>query len=266
MVFRHGLLLALLLPPSLAQAGAVRYAGEAVDARGVPLYLEEHFLEPAADGGETRLVLYSCPGGAPFARKRLRRDGTSFVPSFELEDRRAGYREGIAADGAGVRVFAGADDSDDRSPVRLLPRPDWVADAGFDAFIRARRAELEQERTVRFEFLLPSEGRTRTLTVRKVGEGLVLGRAASLYRLELGAWYAFLAPHIDGWYDQDSGVLLRYQGISNIRAGDGSSLQVRIDFPPGRRSADVDRDARARAERAELVDRCPAPVDANPVG
>ena len=266
MVARHGLAFVLLLAPSLATAAAVRYVGEAVDADGVPLYVEEHFLQPSADGGETRLVLYRCPGGEPFARKRLVRAGGSFVPTFELEDRRAGHREGIRADAAGVRVFAGTGAGDDAPLALLVPQPDWVADAGFDAFIQDRRAELEQGRTVRFEFLLPSEGRTRTLTVRKVREGRVLGRAASLYRLELGAWYAFLAPHIDGWYDRDSGLLLRYQGISNIRAADGGSLQARIDFPPARRSAGLDREALAQAERAELVDRCPSPAVAPPAG
>jgi hypothetical protein len=148
----------------------------------------------------------------------------------------------------------------------VVARADWVADAGFDAFIQDRRAELEQGRTVRFEFLLPAEGRTRTLTVRKVREGRVLGRAASLYRLELGAWYGFLAPHIDGWYDRDTGLLLRYQGISNIRAADGRSLQARIDFPPGLRRQVADPAALAQADSVALVDRCPAPAAANPAG
>jgi hypothetical protein len=261
---RYVVLLGLLLSPSLAGASAVRYVGEAVDADGVPLYLEEHFLQPDGDGGETRLVLYRCPGGEPFARMRLRRAGDSFVPAFELVDRRAGYREGVAADGAGLRVFAGPDGSDVAAEV--VARADWVADAGFDAFIQDRRAELEQGRTVRFEFLLPAEGRTRTLTVRKVREGRVLGRAASLYRLELGAWYGFLAPHIDGWYDRDTGLLLRYQGISNIRAADGRSLQARIDFPPGLRRQVADPAALAQADSVALVDRCPAPAAANPAG
>jgi hypothetical protein len=256
---RPALLVALLLLAPPAPASIVRYLGQAVDAGGVPVYVEEHFLQPSADGGESRLVLYRCPGGEPFARKRLRRDGGRFVPAFELEDLRAGYREGVAVDADGVRVFAGAAGDDDRPAAALAAQPDWVADAGFDAFIQARRAQLEQGRTVRFQFLVPAEGRTRTLTVRKVREGRVLDRPASLYRLELGAWYGFLAPHIDGWYDRDSGGLLRYQGISNIRGADGRSLQVRIDFPPGQRSESVDPQALARAASTALVDRCPAP-------
>lgn len=260
MVARPSLLLALLLLPPQALASALRYLGEAVDAAGVAVYVEEHFLQPAADGGERRLVLYRCPGGEPFARKRLRRDGDRFVPEFELEDLRSGYREGVAMDADGVRVFARSGADDERSAVGLVPEPHWVADAGFDAFIQARRSALEDGRTVRFEFLVPAEGRTRTLTVRKVREGRVLDRPASLYRLELGAWYGFLAPHIDGWYDRGSGRLLRYEGISNIRGADGRSMQVRIDFPPGERSEGIDPEALARAERTALVDRCPAPM------
>lgn len=259
MFVRRALLSALVLIPHPAAAGAVRYIGHALDAQGRPLYQEEHFLEPTAGGGEQRLVIYRCPDGQPFARKHLRRAAGTFLPTFDLEDRRSDYREGVAAAGNGVRVFAGTSAAEPDSGVELEPQSTWVADAGFDAFIQARRAELEQGRTLRFEFLVPAEGRTRPLTVRKVREGQMLGRPASLYRLELGAWYGFLAPHIDGWYDRDSGRLLRYQGISNIRDAGGRSLEARIDFPPDQRSAGIDATLLAAAGNDPLVAQCTAP-------
>lgn len=252
------LLAAAALACGPAQAGPVlRYLGIASDPTGRTVYQEEHLLRSDDEGGEERVVLYRCPGGEPFARKRLTRPGSSFLPRFELADRRAGWREGIAAVAAGLVAFAGPIDA--AAPRRPLPppAPDWVADAGFDAFIMARRDELEAGRVLRFEFLLPTEARPRTLRVRKLGEGEALGRPASRYRLELGAWYRLLAPHIDGWYDRGSGRLLRYEGLSNLRSPSGDNFWVRIDFPPSQRQAGIAAEQLDQALRKPLVGHCP---------
>lgn len=255
---RAALLLALLLAAAPAHAASVlRYVGIATDAGGRTVHLEEHLLQAGADGGEERVVLYRCPDGAPFARKRLSRPAGSFLARFELVDRRAGWREGIAGDGERLLAFAGRLD-EPAAPLALpAAAPGVVADAGFDAFIRARRDELEAGLPLRFDFLLPGEGGPRALKVRKRGEGEALGRPASLYRLGLGAWYGFLAPHIDGWYDRGSGHLLRYEGLSNLRSPSGDNVWVRIDFPPSQRQAGVAADELDQALDLPLVRHCP---------
>lgn len=254
---RPGLLLILMLTTGPADAtGVLRYLGVATDAGGRTAHLEEHLLQPTADGGEQRVVLYRCPDGVPFARKRLIRPADSFLPRFTLEDRRGGWREGIDAGAEGLLVFAGRLDQP-AAPRRLPPpAPDLVADAGFDAFIMARRDALEAGQALRFDFLLPGEDRPRALKVRKLGEGETLGRPASLYRLELGAWYRFLAPHVDGWYDRQTGRLLRYEGPSNLRLPGGGNPKLRIDFPPAQRQAGAAATVLAEALVVPLADSC----------
>lgn len=253
---RAGLLLALLLAAAPGHAAVLRYLGIASDAGGRTVHLEEHLLKAGADGGEERVVLYRCPDGAPFARKRLSRPAGSFLARFELVDRRAGWREGIADDGDRLLAFAGRLDAP--AAPRALPAlsPALVADAGFDALIMARRDELEAGLPLRFDFLLPGEGAPLALKVRKRGEGEALGRPASLYRLGLGAWYGFLAPHIDGWYDRGSGYLLRYEGPGNLRSPSGAIAWVRIDFPPAQREHGLAPERLDQALRQPLVGQC----------
>lgn len=43
---------------------------------------------------ERRIVVYSCAGGAAFARKTVETGRTPQAPDFELFDARLAYREG----------------------------------------------------------------------------------------------------------------------------------------------------------------------------
>ena len=67
------------------------------------LYREEHLVQPGAS--PERWVVYRCPDGKPFARKRVAAGGAR--PDFALEDARDGYREGVRGAGDARQVYVG---------------------------------------------------------------------------------------------------------------------------------------------------------------
>jgi hypothetical protein len=224
--------LVLLMLPAVAGAQSLQYDGTAYDLdEAQVLYRESHFLSRDADGRGERVVLYRCPDGSPFARKRVVYAGAAEAPSFELVDARLGYREGVRATGAQREVFV--QESPD-APEEAGPLPDaagLVADAGFDEFVQRHWDDLQAGKTVRFPFLVPSRLDFYNFKVSKKGDAEIDGTSASVIRLALGSWWAFLLPHIDVAYSNDRRELLQFVGISNVRDDDGDNYKARIEFP-----------------------------------
>lgn len=232
-----------------------RYEGTAFDTRGRELYRESHYLS-GAEGARNRLVLYLCPDGKAFARKRVDENGRPEAPLFELEDARTSYREGVrlAADGkAQVFVQSGASALERQSSMALGEHT--VIDAGVDAFIRANWDVIRPGNRAELDFLVPSRLDTVAFVVSDRGDQAIGSAPVRRFRLELGAWYGFALPSIDIAYDARTRALREYSGVANIRDSAGSNLTVRIAFPstPPQPST---LDLLARAERAPLDGRC----------
>lgn len=228
-----------LFAASSAVADVLRYEGSARDPdSGDLLYREIHYIEHTPSAApQQRLVLYRCADNdAIFARKRVRYGSVAERPEFELEDARAGYREGVRAGTppALIAFVQRRDDTAERTE-SLQPGAGFVADAGFDEFVKQHWDALHDDQDVRLDFLVPADLDTLPLKIRRHRQETIDGRVGSVIRLSLGSWWGFIAPHIDATYDQETRVLMRYQGISNLRAENGRNLEVRIDFPTGLR-------------------------------
>jgi hypothetical protein len=212
------------------------------------LYREAHWLY-SEDGIEHRLVLYSCPDGEPFVRKRVNAAPGAATPDVDLFDARVGYREGVRTLDGRREVFAQADA---RSPERRAslpspPPPNAVIDAGFDAFVREHWDALSGSGVSPVPFLVPSELRYLDFSARMLRDEAAAGGELRWFRLQLASWYGFALPHIDVAYDKQAHELREYSGVSNIRDGGGRNVSVTIRFPPGERRNDV---APADVERA----------------
>lgn len=234
---RAGLCLLLAAPLAVLAATppAVHLEGQAYGADGTLLYRESHWLFEAPDG-RTRLVLYRCPDGQPFARKWVRDHGQSTSPDFELDDARRGYREGVRRTRDGRReVFVQADADHRERSAPLEDHPPPVVDAGFDAFLH-RHGDLATGASLVVPFLLPSRLGALNFKVQRLDDGVIDGQSVRRYRLSLASWIGFALPHLDLAYDAHSHDLLRFEGIANIRDIDGTNLKVRIVFPPQERS------------------------------
>lgn len=76
---------------------------------GELLYVESHAIADAGGARETRVVLYHCsPDSPPFARKLLEYRSARTAPTFEFDDARSGFAEGMTRDSRGLTVFARA--------------------------------------------------------------------------------------------------------------------------------------------------------------
>jgi hypothetical protein len=224
-----------------AAAADISYEGEARDpANGQLLYQEQHLLRGDDAGPDERLVLYRCASGALFARKRVVYGAQRAAPEFLLEDGRFGYREGVRRERGALLAFARGDaDSAERS-AEIAHSAQLVIDAGFDEFVRAQWDDLMRGRTIGVDFVVPSRLDALRFKLRRVDATEIEGEAASVFRLSLGGLIGWFAPDIDVSYRDRDRRLMRFEGLTTIRADRDDNLVARIEFPIARSRSGVD--------------------------
>lgn len=233
---------ALALPATAME----RYVGTAY-ARGgdAVLYREVHLGDASR-----QLIVFQCPDGKAFARKRLQAGTMPTQPDFDFTDARNGYEEGVRGDGA-RRVAYVHRIGGQRSEQPLTVPPDAVIDAGFDAFLRAHWDQVVG-RGASAPFLMTGKGKFFPVKV------VASGRDGPERRIELklDAWYGFAAPTIGVSYTEATRHLRRYEGPGTIRDERGKPVDVRIEFLPTDRT-DVPDTAWDQALALPLDGRCP---------
>lgn len=217
--------LLLLTPLALAVTSGVRaaehYEGLAYDKQnGRLLYRESHWLLP----GE-RVVLYRCPNGEPFARKRVL--GNGVAPDFELVDGRDGYREGVRTRAGAREVYSRASSRAIEQRKSLPAQANQVIDAGFDAYVRQQWDATTQSRKRKIAFLIPSRLQSMDFTLNAMPPSAGYQR----FGLALDAWYGGIVPSMTVTYSARDRRLVRFEGIGNIRTQAGKYPAVRIEFP-----------------------------------
>lgn len=245
-----GLLACAGAPVRADASGPLRIEEAEVTASdgGALLYREAHYVEPAPRAG--RLVVYRCPDGRPFARKRVQGGGAA--PDFLMEDGRDGYREGVRSNGRAREAFVTSRGRTRTSP--LVVSEGAVIDAGFDAAVRNRWEALAGGRAVRLQFLVPSRQRFFPVEVRRAGPVQWQGVRAERLRMRLDTWFGFAVPEVELVYARDGGRLLEFRGTGNVRDARGEHPQVRIAFAKPARSAPASE--LASAQRLPLDGRC----------
>lgn len=247
------LLLVLCPLPGLAQS-IQRQEGRAYAAGGSTLlYRESHWLQGPPEA-QSRLVLYRCADGRPFARKWMTPQGSPQTPDFSLEDGRDGYQEGVRGKGSARTVYTRA--SADATPVNrtLEVPPDAVVDAGFDAAVRRHWQSLREGKPVAFQFLLPSRQRLVPLKLQRTAAVTWQGQPAQQLQMKLDAWFGFAVPAVTLVYASADQRLLQFNGTGNVRDSNGRYPQVRVEFPSGPVTASAAEFATARVQ--PLVKTC----------
>ena len=223
------------------------YRGTAVDRHTLNfLYEERHWLL-YRDGRLTeRVVLYTCPDGSAFARKTVGYVDP-LAPDFMLQDASNGLEEGIRSRAAVRSVFFRKDAAATEKTASLPQVPELVADAGFDEFIQANWPQLLRGGALPLHFLVPSRLDDVNFEVRHVRTETVTGQPAEVFRLKLAGALGFVVRSIDVTYGSADHVLLRYDGVSDLRDRTGANYTPLINFPPADRSqGDAQRMAAAR--------------------
>lgn len=243
----------------LGLAGAVGRADAALSAEeGLArhpdndrlLYREAHLIRRDGERPVERLVLYRCPNGVAFARKRVDYRDSALAPAFEMVDIR-GYREGLRREGGRVLLWTGTAPAKPLKPARATPP--LVADAGFDEFLRQRWAPLAAGQAQPLAFAVPAYGRSLALKVRSGGVHAQGSERLKRFELRLDGLLGAVAPSIRVEYDADDRRLRRFLGPTNIRDARGKQIEADIRFPRPPQAAD---DARWQAALAEPLARC----------
>jgi len=225
------LMSAFAVPVSAADQTVQRQEGRAyATADGRLLYRETHWLQ-GPTSAQSRLVLYRCSDGRPFARKWMTPQGNPQTPDFMLDDGRDGYQEGVrGSSGArqvSVRVSAQAPTF---SRAIAIP-PGAVVDAGFDAAVRRHWDALQAGQSVAFQFLLPSRQRLVPLKLQRTGAVTWQGQPAEQLQMKLDAWFGFAVPAVTLIYATADQRLLQFTGTGNVRDDKGRYPDVRVEFP-----------------------------------
>lgn len=234
------------VPPAAALAaapdGVLHYSGTAQDLEsGRLIYGEQHYVRYHSGRTAERVVLYACANGAPFARKVLRYAGAdTWAPDFELLDARQGQHSGLRSTTAGREVFYREKTAARESRGAAPGGSGWVADAGFDEFVRANWTALMRGSSLPLQFLIPSRQDLHRFQVKRLRAEVVGGVPAQVIRLRLSGWLGLILPHIDAWYSDAGHVLLRYEGLSNLMDAGGDHYKVRIGFPLDKRETGND--------------------------
>lgn len=226
--------------PALALEG-VAYQGEArAPDDGRLLYEEHHYLRTENGQPSERIVLYRCPSGEAFARKTVAYGEPPYAPQFRMDDARFAYSEGFERGRIAGEAFVqrGADDPLQKEAVTL--GESLVVDAGFDEFVRQHWAELQAGESVALRFLVPSRLAAYGFKLQKQGSETLYGEPASVFRLALTGLFGWFADAIDVSYRDSDRRLMRFVGLSNIRATPEENLIADIGFPPQRQQAALD--------------------------
>jgi hypothetical protein len=202
------------------------------------LYREAHLIRREGERPVERLVLYRCPSGAAFARKRVDYRDSALAPAFELVDAR-GYREGLRREGGRVVLWTGSQPGKPLKP--SASATPLVADAGFDEFLRVHWASLAAGRPQPLAFAVPAYGRSLALKVRSSGIHARDGDRMKRFELRLDGLLGKVAPAIRVEYDIRDKRLRRFNGPTNIRDNRGDQIKAEIDFPQPPRTVDAQR-------------------------
>ena len=225
--------LALALP---AQARVLALDGDAHAPDGKRLlYREAHLIRQEGERPLERLVLYRCPDGTAFARKRVDYRDSTLAPAFELIDAR-GHREGLRRERGKTLVWSG----DDAPRAVAAGAAPLVADAGFDEFLRLRWPELTAGRAQALTFAIPAYGRGLSFKVRSAGLQREGGDRLQRFELRLDGLLGRIAGAIRVDYDIEDRRLRRFVGPTNLRDGRGEQIEADITFPRPPRPAAPD--------------------------
>lgn len=200
-----------------------RFQGVARGSDGSVAYVETHEVRISGGRVTSAETRYDRPDGRTIARLTSAYAPGSFAPDYEFRDLRTGAREAVRRDANGVLLQDG-----DRA--RVLPLPGdvpLVAGQGLDRFARAHLDRLARGEVLEVSLALP--GRLDAFGFQLKGERLDSGLVR--VRFEPTSFFLrLLAPSLEGEYDPATRRLVRYVGVSNVAAEDGSPQKVEIAY------------------------------------
>jgi hypothetical protein len=214
-----------------AQSSYLQTVGNAYElGSGKLLYSETHQIRREANKIAERVVVYRCANGTPFARKQLSYDNGVLVPTFETNDARTGYREGLRKVASTHEVFFQRDSKRKEEKEKLDKSANLVADAGFDEFVVQNWDRLLKKESVALDFVVPSQLDFLRFKVKWTGTAQFEGENVQMFKLAPSGVLGWITSGLDVGYADKDRSLRNFSGITNLRDNDGDNYEAKITF------------------------------------
>lgn len=207
----------------------VVYQGIATDLKSDKLYyVEEHKELLSQHQLVETIIQYKDAAGEIIAKKVIDYSENKITPSFEQQDYRDGYVEGITYQGDKL-VFKYRKSSSDKLKTKTISKPaDLVVDGGFNYYIKAHWDELLVGQSMVFNFAVPSQLDYFSFRLYKESNQ----SDAVVFRMEPDNFILRnLVDPIRVTYKKSTKRILKYEGLSNINDRGGKSYLVKIMYP-----------------------------------
>jgi hypothetical protein len=197
------------------------------------LYSESHQETYSGDTLLSSTVSYRSADGETFATKHADFSANPFLPDFELEDSRQGYREGAKKEADELILFTRDTAQDEVKERHIKPPAPAVTDVGFNLFIKAHFDQLLSGESLEFNFAIPLKRDYYKFRARKIQDIQYERRAAVIIKIEItSSLLGLFADPIVLIYDTETRHLVEYQGLSNLPNAAGTeNYLTKIIYP-----------------------------------
>ncbi len=195
------------------------------------VYSESHHEEYADDLILKSHVIYKDSSEIIIAKKTVDFNNNRYIPEFSLKNSETGHKEITRFIQSKYEVIFSRMHAEPEKTARLNIPEDGISDAGFDNFIIKHWDELIAGEIFRREFLIPSMMdfiKFRIYQDKVVNEN---GQSLRVINIEPDS---FLIRAFAGttklFYDGETPKLRKFDGVSNMRDGNGDNFKVKIRY------------------------------------
>ncbi len=216
---------ALVFPLALMAKGdaandsnKLEFIGRAFDpATGAILYTERHNIQLSTQGQYLSAeVSYQDAQDKVFAHKRMQYANNITLPDTYFYEVDTPFAFQVTAESKGALALSYNDEQEQFKQVVSVPKSGFsVVDAGFDRLVQQQWADLLAGKTVRFNFLAVTRADFYEFRLSKSERS-----DANTLVLKLepnNAVFRWLLDPAYLMYEQKSGRLMRFEGLTNIR-------------------------------------------------
>ena len=217
-------------------ANTLHYTGYAYEDELGSLVYTEHYKEIYSNGQQLvrSKVKYYSQSGDILANKQLNYAEHPYAPEFQFHNLKTGYKESLTwiQPGQALLAFTNSDGKTRQKKLELDPNSAnvYVADAGFDHFLRSHLSQIKTGTTLKFRFLNPARLNWYTFEARLISQDHHLLKVMVQPKSAILRW---LVEPIEltynlGQQNHPSGRLIRYEGLTNISLNDQQQVKAKI--------------------------------------
>ncbi|HSZ72702.1 MAG TPA: hypothetical protein VK750_08490, partial [Cytophagaceae bacterium] len=205
------------------------YKGIATDLKSNRFYyVEEHKEITEHHVLKETVIQYRDSVGAIIAKKVINYSENKVTPSFEQNDYRDGYTEGVSFNNHKL-VFKFRKNKTEKVKTKFIDVPEnLVVDGGFNYYIKNNWKKLTNGETLVFNFAVPSQLDYFSFRLYKESETTDV----VVFKMEPDNFLLRkLVDPIHVTYKVSTKRILKYEGLSNINDKRGKSYLVKIMYP-----------------------------------